>query len=61
MEEQLFELVKPLPIDSSEMYSHPPMEVFELYKKESILSKNKTAQIKTLLGELKIYKKTCLT
>ena len=57
VEEQLTESKKPLPIDTNEMYSHPPIEVFELYKKEMNLSKTKTSQIKTLLGELNIYKK----
>ena len=56
-EEQLTESKKSLQIDSSEMYSHPPIEVFELYKKEINLSKTKTTQIKTLLGEIKLHKK----
>ena len=56
-EELLTESKKNIPMNPNEIYSHTPHEVYELYKKELNLSNTKTSQIKTLLGELKVYKK----
>ena len=57
-EEQLNESCKAyLPLNPNEIYQVPPMEVYELYKKEKSLSEVKTTQIKNLLGDLKLRKK----
>ena len=55
--DKVYKELKFLNINPSEAYEHPPMEVFEFYKKESILSKKKSVQIKCLLEENKSYKK----
>ena len=58
MENQNLELTKPLNIDPREMYQFPQKEVFSLYKKQSVLLGKQTNQIKQLLGEKQLYKKT---
>ena len=49
------------PLNLGEIFKHQPHEIFELYVKELNQSKTKTSQIKTLLGEIKLQKKTFLT
>ena len=58
--DKVYKELKFLNINPSEAYEHPPMEVFEFYKKESILSKKKSVQIKCLLEENKSYKKSVM-
>ena len=54
--DKTYKELKFLTINPNEAYEHPPMEVFEFYKKESLLSKKKSVQIKCLLNENKSYK-----
>ena len=42
-----------LNITPNERFEHHPIEVYELYKKESILSNKKSTQIKCLLNDNK--------
>ena len=56
--EKIFEEFKIIKVDvkTNELYQYHPMQVFEMHKKETILSNKKSVQIKCLLDENKSYK-----
>ena len=57
-----FKEIKSLNIDitTNEMYEYPPLQVYEMFKQEAILSKKKSLQIKCLLDENKSYKNSLI-